>query len=303
MRHDEPLHPIVESLTSAPDAGHLDAATQLIPYVDGQVDAADREIIESHLDDCAMCRAEVDDLRTMLARRPRATPWWIAFAAAAAVATTLFLAWPRPEPPIAVSPPPLVVRPAVVAPEPMAPAPPRYGKPEWQRLVDDAKRTGRLRFPAYLTDLAPPPDVLRGVRGSRDDELTPAGRVVDDARPELSWRARRGATYVVSVFDGETEVARSESLTSARWTVTRTLRRGRTYLWQVRVSVDGKEETIPALPAPPALFRITSNEEHRAIADARTQFPNDHLLHAVLYAKSGMREEAERALDRAQHSK
>jgi hypothetical protein len=38
------------------------APDQLIAYVDGDLDAADRELVDAHLDECAMCKAEMLDL-------------------------------------------------------------------------------------------------------------------------------------------------------------------------------------------------------------------------------------------------
>lgn len=48
---------------SSADPVHLDPDEQLIPWVDGTLDDADREIVESHLDDCPLCRADAADLR------------------------------------------------------------------------------------------------------------------------------------------------------------------------------------------------------------------------------------------------
>ena len=54
---------------AAAEPVHLDADAQLIPYVDGALDEADREIVESHLDDCPSCRADVADLRASVVPR------------------------------------------------------------------------------------------------------------------------------------------------------------------------------------------------------------------------------------------
>lgn len=58
---------------SSADPVHLDPDAQLIPWVDGTLDDADREIVESHLDDCPLCRADAADLRLHVAPSPGRT--------------------------------------------------------------------------------------------------------------------------------------------------------------------------------------------------------------------------------------
>ena len=51
--------------------------------------------------------------------------------------------------------------------------------------------------------------------------------------------------------------------------------------------------------APPAMFRITTAADERAIDEALAQWPHEHLLHAVLFARAGLRDDAAAALERA----
>src|SRR6185436_2442888 len=78
------------ALRSATPTEHPDPELELIPYADGTAGAATREIVESHLEDCDACRAEVADLRTFAkSMQPRRDWMWLAVAAALAVLIAL----------------------------------------------------------------------------------------------------------------------------------------------------------------------------------------------------------------------
>lgn len=268
--------------------GHLDEDADLRPYAAGRLDAAESEIVESHLDDCAPCRARLEEIHA--ASRHRA--WWYAIAASLAVVAGLSLAVTmirRPEP----KPPPTVRR----LPPPTHPLPPppttttMEAEPEWQRLVAHAIETRRLPFPAVLATLSIPEDTPRG--RSIDAELvSPAGVVIEEARPRFSWPATDRATYVVFVFDGEREVAQSNPLRANEWTPAKDLPRGRTLAWQVEIRHGGETSIIPGPSSPPALFRIITESDEREIAGAKTLHGDDPLLLAVVYARSGLRDAA-----------
>ena len=51
-------------LTADESSAHLDFAKELVPYVDGLIDGTDRDVIETHLRECAYCAREVSDLKT-----------------------------------------------------------------------------------------------------------------------------------------------------------------------------------------------------------------------------------------------
>lgn len=286
---------------------HLDPEMQLIPYVDGELDAADREIVESHLDDCGMCRAEADDLRRLRQsmQQPRGRRWPVFAAAAAAAAVVLLLTVYRAPDEPAVTPAP---RPRITAPAPLPPAipadtvaaTPSPRPARWQSLIEQTVKRGRLPWPSFIGELAGTGDVFRGTtEDGPSAALSPSGVVVPETRPRFSWAAREGATYVVSVFRGEEEVARSEALTTSQWTPPRPLRHGATYVWQVALTAGGETIILPAPPAPPATFRVVDAAAMRELQEVRAARPDDHLLHAVLAARAGLRAEAETSLRRA----
>ncbi|HYC58155.1 MAG TPA: zf-HC2 domain-containing protein [Thermoanaerobaculia bacterium] len=275
------------------EAIHLDPETQLFPWIDGTVDAADREIVETHLEDCALCRAEADDLRRLQQPVPRA--WWTSGRVWAAAAAVVFVLAGITAIRQSVTP---AVPPAISVPSKQTTVA-AYANPEWNDLVADTLKAHRLPFPATLDQLRPPPDPLRGSTASDRMVLSPAGVVVADVRPRFSWTPRENASYVVSIFDGTSEVASSEVLTTPSWTPLAALPEDRLLAWQVEVRRGPKRFLMPVPPAPPALFRVISSDDRAQIATALERHPADHLLHAVLYARAGLEAEASGALQRA----
>ncbi|HEX2061798.1 MAG TPA: hypothetical protein VHK90_13750 [Thermoanaerobaculia bacterium] len=290
---------------------HLDFESELAPYVDGTLDAAGREIVDSHIEDCAMCRAELEDLQRV-ARAPRggsAFRFALPFAAAVVLAVTALLMLrsddakkpvngvqqqvrvPVPERPTGAPPP------APRKEETPSPPPKRYAKAEWAAIVAKALESGRLPVsPALAALQASRIDSLRGATGTAHAKLSPAGVVVESVRPLFQWTTDAPGEYVVSVWADDEEVAASPKLTTTRWRPERDLARGRTYTWQVEVIRNGASLVLPEPPAAPALFRILGKKEHEELEAARRAHPDDPLLLAALYARHGLVAEADEEL-------
>ena len=276
----------VRAALTGEDVEHLDLDADLIPYVDGAARPDQIEIVESHVEDCATCRAELDDLLALRGSKPRRSLRWLAIAASFAIAALLAGAFFMTREMSPQATPQAISSPAIGIPTPVEDA-----NPEWTRLVTATLSNGRLPFPSDLASLHGTSDALRSSTAAGVDRVAPAGVVIDEPRPEFSWPPR-GESFVVLVFDGETEVARSDALRGSHWKPQRDLRRGRTYSWQVEATTGAETDYIPAPPAPPAMFRIAGEEDHRAIAEALRARPEDHILHAALYARAGLRAEA-----------
>src|SRR5215212_1905883 len=73
---------------------HPDPA-DITAFADGTAGQAEREIVSSHLEDCALCRQDVADLERLRWWRPRRRAWYASLAAAAALAAVMFLAVQR----------------------------------------------------------------------------------------------------------------------------------------------------------------------------------------------------------------
>jgi hypothetical protein len=293
-------------LAAGDDDAHLDTET-IVGLVSGTLPAADREIAESHTDDCPACAAEVADLQSFQRRisprteRPKRF-WGIAAAAAAIIITATVVLdvgrTPRPTGSTAVTPPRVDSRPnagtTALAPSPSRPSDAdvhSYTSPEWNALVAQVRRTSRLPR-AARPDLEQVLDTRRGNVSASVEEASPSATVVESTRPRFCWKPRPNGTYQVAVFNGEKEIARSRVLTEPCWMPSDELPRGMTYTWQVEWTFDGKTEILPSAPTPQPVFAIISEEEHAQLTLARRKHPTDLLLHAVLCAKYGLWNEA-----------
>src|SRR5512135_2163949 len=49
---------------------HNDWIERLSPYLDGELEASERSVLETHLAGCATCRGALDDLRQIVALAP-----------------------------------------------------------------------------------------------------------------------------------------------------------------------------------------------------------------------------------------
>lgn len=254
-----------------------------------------------HLDVCAACREDVQELlelrKTM--HRRRRWPYVAALAAAAAVVFVLLapVRTPRPEPPPVATP--RASTPAVSsAPPPVS----GYGREDWDRWVSEAKTSRTLSLPPVLRDLQARRSTTRGASDEDDRQLKPDGTVVLSTRPQFHWSPRKSATYRVILQVAGGDVFESEPLQQPQWTPPRRLQRGREYAWQIEVD-DGASRTIhPQAPDPPARFRILDEAAVREVNAARAQHPDDALLHAVILSRLGLRDEALEALRELQKS-
>lgn len=276
-------------------------------YVDGRLDGVRRTAIDEHLAHCASCRDEVDDLRTFSRElrpvprpRGRRVRWVVAAAAAVAAMIAVVLLLRRENVPVReeqmVVPTTMVVTTSSVAPEPEPPAPSPSRKPEWERLVAAAVRSGQLQIAADVLRFAAPDEYRGTTTGPLKSGLAPSATAIDALRPTFTWPATDGATYEVIVLTGGAEVARSGQIDAARWRPEQALKRGATYHWQVIVD---DNVVLPKRPAPPAIFRVMSAAEHAEIEAARRAHPDDDLLLGLLYAKFGEVAAARQHLQRA----
>jgi hypothetical protein len=286
---------------------HLDPETQIIPCVDGGLSISDREMVETHLEDCDFCRRETNDLQMLRARHARPRPrrsTAIAAAIAASVVVALLAFFTRSDRVARTAGPRTAIRPIPVQPAQNASTPRTtpahtYTNAEWTRAVATAIAAKRLPFPRDLAELTSSGDVLRGASSSGGKVLHPVGVVIDKTRPRFAWDAAEDASFVVSVYADDEEVARSAPLQTTHWTPSRALPRGKTYEWQVAIRRGDTTTLLPGPSEPHALFRITSEEEHHQLAAARREYPDDRLLHAVLAARAGLVHEARAALEAA----
>jgi len=256
-----------------------------------------------HLEECDMCRAEVDDLisfRSELNSAPRGPiqipvrriPWRLAVAAAVLLAAALTLWYVRlaPAPPAGVA----------LHSQPAPPAEPP--------LTSDQKEALQLALDSHKLERSPILDRLASKRGvllgtspeTGGFELErPIGTAVVSDRPLFEWKNVPGASgFVVAIFDENFDkVMESPSVTATQWQPEQPLARGGIYNWQVTATVGGKTVHAPTPPAPEARFAVVAQETADQIQAARRDHPSNHALLAALYAKAGDLDDAARELD------
>jgi hypothetical protein len=274
---------------------HL-TASDIDRFRAGEVSGSALLELSRHLGTCADCsalardRVEVDaaarELRSAFgieeARQFSKGRRWLVGLAACAAAVVVFVSL------------------AIVNRRPTETLPPiqkvEYGRGDWNALVAEARRSGRVSVPEHIRELRPPADVFRGTAANANATLEPAGEAVETLRPLFRWTTDLGGPYVVRVFNGREEIMRSARLSTRTWTPERALSRGAIYTWQVQ-SVKA-DQVLPAPPAPPAMFLVMDEKTAADLAEARRRFPGDHLLLGLLCAQAGLRTCAASELDR-----
>jgi len=169
---------------------------------------------------------------------------------------------------------------------------------EYQQMVKQTLTSQQIGTPHMLSDLIGKSGVLMGPgdEGHPIALLSPVGTGVIGVRPVFRWRALDGAeSYVVKIYDADfNEVAASPQLSGTVWTATHSLERGQTYSWQLTARAGGKEIVSPIKPAPDAKFMVLNQTKAGELAHARNAGGNSHLTLGILYAQSGLLDDAER---------
>lgn len=272
----------------AENAEHL-SSESLMAFADETLLGTELEAAGLHLQECEICAGEVDEIRRLRILLPRRRSW-IPYAVAASVAVIAAAGLLVMQRHTAPPPAPAPVRPAV-------PVQQSYEHSTWSEWVAEARNRQELPVPSILAELRGSKTQLRG-SAEGDAGLEPDKIVVASARPQFRWSAPgRGATYKVILKSGRT-VVESEALTEPRWTPSTDLKRGGEYEWQVEVTHGSDRRVFPRPPDPPARFRVLGQSDADEIKTAQERHPDDALLHVVIMARYGLRDEALAALDR-----
>lgn len=172
--------------------------------------------------------------------------------------------------------------------------------PPYEQTIKQALSTQRIETPARLNALTGKAGLLMGAaeEGHPFALLSPVGTFVQGARPQFRWRALAGAeSYVVKIYDADfNEVAVSPSLTDTNWQASSALPRGRVYSWQVTARTGDKEILSPVKPAPDAKFMILEQAKVQELAQAQKAAAGSPLTLGILYAQTGLLDDAEREL-------
>lgn len=322
------LRAVKTSLQSEPI--HL-SYEELETYVDGTMTAPDRVVLEAHARECRTCATDLEEIqavrresepapRATVAEPERAGFWqrligWrgglvLAAAGACALLAVVLVRAPLPQNvPVAQN----GANPAnsrvihdgtrilSVAGGRIEGLDPR-AEP-YRTTLEQALVSKRIEPAVSLQDLGGTSGVLLGApdEPARGKLLQPLSKVVEDQRPTFRWEAIPGAMYSVSVYDDAFNmVAGSGRIVASEWQPTTPLRRGMRYSWQLVVSQNGKEFTVPVPPAPEARFRVLGESEEAEISHARSQAGGSHLVLGILYARAGLLDPARQELQALQ---
>jgi hypothetical protein len=302
---------VSRAIAVGPDDDEHPSYEELEALVDGRLDAAGVESVQSHVEACRICAEDVADLSGMRAilqpspARVAAAPAWRPYmVAAASIAAILIMAvWLNQSDNEISAPAAVTATGPVPQPSREATAPVSALTADERIIVTDTIQTGRLNLPAAVSELAGSVGTLLGPSSERLplSPIGPAGTAVLSARPVFSWHPLPGArSYTVAVFDDRfIEVARSPRLTTPAWTPATDLPTGRTLSWQITAELATGNVNGPAPPQPEARFRVIEADTAAAIVNRLSRLANEPLALGILLAQAGLFDDAGRLLEHA----
>ena len=278
--------------------------------------ADDQATLDEHLAECAMCAAELRDLRAFRSglgagEKPRPVRWFVPVGMLVAAALMVVSVIRSPE---AAQPPANEGAPAVSA-NALRDGTLRLendgaGGVRWLTGASDvemkaaatALNAGRFAQGAEVAGLTRKTETLLGGGTPPGPALRPQSPLVEvvlSERPVFRWSQMPGAkAYRVDVYSADFEkVASSVELRTPQWQPPMPLARGGTFTWTVTATVNGATVTAPASPAPEARFRVASAEEAADIDRLERRVPRSALLMAIRASQLGLLDEARQAAD------
>jgi len=289
---------------------------QLEAYADNEMDGADREIVESHVEFCKMCGDELRDLQEFsasLQTREAALPGYLEPLTIHSSASDQALSktrsgsierfwegvshfWRYPGYSAAVASAVAIVFAVIL----FLPSREHVSNTPGALLQSTPSSADQqeLQTPAELAALIGKTETLLGsaTEGLPLKLSAPVGTFVEDVQPTFRWQPLAGASsYKIAVFDAAlNQVANSPALSGTEWKSSVQLERGKIYLWQVTATRNGEKVVAPAPPAPEARFEVLDLSQANALEQLRHEQPNGHLALGRAYANSGVLDEAER---------
>lgn len=310
-------------------AEHLDYH-QLEACAQGRLAAAEKQSVEQHLRECALCQREAEDLRTFavgfdgqsftrlapempasfwqrlivrLRKFTFALPVWQLAGMAAAIvlvvtAATLFVKQRERNLNVAVVPTPSPITTPATIPNstplpPPSPVLPPVLSSDPPPQVDLALHTERLKIPAEIAGLAPRAGNLMG-SGSHDETVVlaaPAATFINAEKPTLRWKPLAGAArYSVRV----TNQSFDQVANADNLTATQwTLPEPLVRGQKYSWQVTAYRDGKETL-SPSANFLVLDKTKASALAAAQKNFGANHLAMGVLYAEAGLLDDAAR---------
>jgi hypothetical protein len=328
------LHSLTRDVQSAllKNQEHL-TYQQIAGYVDEILNPIQLEIVQSHLDICARCKSELEDLAKFQKQLSKEQISKKSFVSSVAFQNKFAVMLPRM---IAVAAALVVVALLVAIPFQLQINNLKAqlkGKaqqtstsrvelqdgslqigidekgnvwslkrflPEQQQLIRAALTDQHLSIPSFVHELiGPAQGSLRTPKQKVNFAVTkPVGTAIITDQPEFRWNALQGAqSYRVRIYDPDyNRIAESPELNSTSWNSQVNLARGKNYSWTVTAKTNSGEILSPAPPAAEAKFRVLSPFEVDEINRQVQQNADSHLLLALLYIQNGLIDDADQEL-------
>jgi tetratricopeptide (TPR) repeat protein len=167
--------------------------------------------------------------------------------------------------------------------------------PVYEKSIKEALTKARLQLPRMPSG-AGKADVFMGTTEEGSFSLiSPVGKIVQSVRPVFRWKTLKGATsYQIFVKDSAGNMIESGELKTSEWMCDVPLKRGMLYSWQVVALKDGREVIAPAPAQTAAQIKILGQTAIDELTEVKKSHPDAHLLLGILYAKTGLLDEAVR---------
>ncbi len=169
--------------------------------------------------------------------------------------------------------------------------------PAYEQVVKETLQSGRVKITTPLTGASGKSGTLMGDPTNPSFRLrVPVNIVIESDRPLFEWQGLNDmATFKVTIFDENlNKIAESEPVNQNQWKVTSALRRGQTYIWQVRASANNQELVAPSPGSPRVKFKVLEQAKLAEIENTKKTNGTSHLMMGILYADAGLLNDAER---------
>ncbi len=276
--------------------------------VDNSVKPGTRAEFEAHLDTCAICAADFQDLEEGRKSQRRENPGRrLAIPLGVAVAAVFIFVFLQQE--TSQRPAPEFAPVAALQDSGEAIALDRKGNlrglsgatPEQRQMVAMVLESGSFAESESLASLRPDPDSLLSGGSTRAAILrasSPVGTAVLSQTPRFQWNSiPTFGEYRISVYGTEAEaLALSGPLQTTGWTIPKALARGRTYSWTVTAINGAQQIKAPQAPDPDARFRVASEAEAQEFQSVSHLLRRSELLVAITANRLGLVNEAHDAM-------
>ena len=172
---------------------------------------------------------------------------------------------------------------------------------ENRRLIEAALQTRKVAVNPLPQKLESKPHARMGPSTEQSGFalVQPVNKIIATTKPVFRWKTLPGAeSYQLKLFDENYNlIAESGSIETNSWALPREKRltRGGIYIWKVVATRDAAQiSSNTAADWSEAKFKVVERAKAQEINEAKKRHGEFHLLFGILYARAGMRDEAER---------